>query len=214
MKSTASMYEKHNLEQRGRGFVLFEKERGAFISTAIGSGKKVIDLGSRDGSLTKYIAQGNEVWAADIDQAALVYLKEKLPSVEIVHLDLNKDEWDIPRNYFDAVVFAETLEHLYYPERVLERISGLLKTGGILVGSVPNAFSLKNRFRMLFGKKEHSSLGDPTHVNHFSYRELSGLLSKYFKQVRIYPLIQPKYRWLSKLSPNLFSFTLLFWAKK
>jgi|TARA_B100001971_G_C18155161_1_gene518079 2-polyprenyl-3-methyl-5-hydroxy-6-metoxy-1,4-benzoquinol methylase len=214
MESTSQIYAKHNLEKRGRGFVLFERERGGFISNAIGKGKKIVDLGSRDGSLTKYVAQENEVWAVDIDKAALAYLKEMMPSIETMYLDLNQDNWDLPKNYFDAVVTAETLEHLYYPENVLARISDLLKNGGIIAGSVPNAFSLKNRVRMFFGKKQHSSLGDPTHINHFSFTELEELLKKYFKQVRIYPLIQPKYRWLSKISPKLFSFSLLFWAKK
>jgi len=61
MESTSQIYAKHNLEKRGRGFVLFERERGGFISNAIGKGKKIVDLGSRDGSLTKYVAQENEV---------------------------------------------------------------------------------------------------------------------------------------------------------
>jgi len=214
MQSTSDIYQQHNLEKRGRGFALFERERGHFLQNAIGEGKRVIDLGSRDGTLTKYIMKGNEVWAADIDRASLAYLKERLPEVETVELDLNDGAWDLPREYFDVVILAETLEHLYYPERVLERIHGLLKPGGVLIGSVPNGFSLKNRIRLLLGQKQYSSLADPTHINHFSYFELLALLSKIFKKATLYPLIQPKYRWLSKLSPNLFSFSLLFWAKK
>jgi len=214
MHSTGNIYAQHNLERRGRGFALFEQERAAFLQQAIGSGKKIIDLGSRDGTLTKYLVKDNEVWAADIDRASLAYLKERLPEVETVQLDLNEGTWDLPQGYFDAVVLAETLEHLYYPERVLERIKGLLKEDGILIGSVPNGFSLKNRIRLLFGKKQHSSLADPTHINHFAYSELLGLLSKTFRKATIYPLIQPKYRALARLSPSLFSFSLLFWAKK
>lgn len=214
MQSTSDIYQQHNAEKRGRGFALFERERGAFFAKAVGKGKKVIDLGSRDGTLTKYIAQDNEVWAADVDRAALAYLKERLPEVETVFADLNADAWDLPSGYFDAVMLAETLEHLYYPERVLSRIAGLLCEGGILVGSVPNAFSLKNRLRLFLGRKKYSSLGDPTHINHFSLRELYGLLSKEYKEVRIYPLIQPKYRLLARVSPGLFSFTLIFWARK
>ena len=106
------------------------------------------------------------------------------------------------------------LEHLYYPEEVLKRLSKIIKPGGLLLGSVPNAFSLKNRLRLFFGQKQHTSLEDPTHINHFSYSELLKILNKDFQGAEIIPIIQKKYKFLSKISPSLFSFMLFFRVKK
>lgn len=50
--------------------------RGHMFSSWTGAGKKVLDLGGRDGSLTRHYAQSNSVAIGDVDCAALAYAKE------------------------------------------------------------------------------------------------------------------------------------------
>jgi SAM-dependent methyltransferase len=107
---------------------------------------------------------------------------------------------------FDAVVAGEVLEHLPYPEPVLHEVSRILVTGGVLVGSVPNAFRLKNRLRFLCGRPPEE---DPTHRPHFSPGRLSALLSARFTDVEIEFVAS---RFL-QLSPRLFGNTMLFTAR-
>ena len=52
-------------------FSILEKERGDIFSLYIGSGKKVLDIGCRDGALTKYFVPGASVVGADIDELSL-----------------------------------------------------------------------------------------------------------------------------------------------
>ncbi|MDD5750390.1 MAG: methyltransferase domain-containing protein [Candidatus Pacebacteria bacterium] len=204
------IYSNHNSQQRGRGFVIFGKERGGLFAQWLGQGKKILDLGCRDCALTGYYARDNEILGLDIDQGGLDICREEL-GIQTKLTDLNGD-WDIPANSFDAVVAAELLEHLYHPEEVLRKISDVLKSGGMLVGSVPHAFSLINRLRILSGRKEGTPLADPTHINHFSYRELEKMLRNVFDIVEIRPFT--RFKLLGRIFPRYFSFLLLFRCEK
>ena len=62
-------------------------------------------------------------------------------------------------------VSCEILEHLYVMDRFIENVLRALKKGGVFIGSVPNAFRLRNRIKFLFG---HEFETDPTHVRLFS----------------------------------------------
>ncbi|MFA4890434.1 MAG: class I SAM-dependent methyltransferase [Candidatus Paceibacterota bacterium] len=209
-KSLGKIYEDHHQASRDRGFSIFAEERGNLLKKNIGKGKNVMDIGCRDGALAKYFFQENNVLGVDIDGSALNRAKESL-GIETIIADLNGDWHELGERKFDVIVAGEVLEHLYFPEKVLEKVSSHLNNKGIFLGSVPNAFSLKNRIRYLFAKKENTPLGDPTHINHFSYKELKNLLQKYFSEVEIIGL--GRFKFLSKLMPGWFAFSLFFKAK-
>jgi len=106
------------------------------------------------------------------------------------------------------VVASEILEHLYRPEDVIRKISETLKPDGLFMGSTPNAFSLANRIRLFMARPSKTALADPTHVHQFSHRELLSVLKKYFVDVKFIPMGRLGY--LGKISPGLFSFSLVF----
>ncbi len=204
------IYRNHHSKNREEGFVLLKEERGKIFKDAIGKGEKVLDIGCRDGYLTELFCKENDVLGVDIDGELLKKAGERL-GIKTKQMDLN-GEWNLPNNYFDVVVAAEVIEHLYFPEEVLKKISAVLKPNGILVGSVPNAFSLKNRLRYLLGIKKNTPLSDPTHINHFSYKELKQLLNSFFDEVSIIPI--GRFAFLDKFFPGVFSFGLVFITKK
>jgi 2-polyprenyl-3-methyl-5-hydroxy-6-metoxy-1,4-benzoquinol methylase len=205
-ESQRDIYRYHHKTNREEGFSILKGERGKLLNELVGSGKTVLDIGCRDGALTKYFVSGNKVLGVDIDDVALAEAAKL--GIETLKIDLNGDWKEIAWRKFDVVVAGEVLEHLYYPERVLERIKRVLNPGGSLIGSVPNAFSVKNRLRYLIGTKRHTPLSDPTHINHFHIIELREMLKKYFKKVEIVGL--GRYQRLSRVAPGLFSFDLFF----
>jgi 2-polyprenyl-3-methyl-5-hydroxy-6-metoxy-1,4-benzoquinol methylase len=209
MSTLEDLYHTHHEKGDRLGLSLFKDTRGDFLRNAVGTGKRVLDIGCRDGVLTETYAKGNEVVGVDIDSAALAAARERL-GIETTQFDLN-GEWPLPPASFDAVVAGEVLEHLYFPEKVIERITGVLTSDGVFAGSVPNAFSLRNRFRLFFAQKKNTPLGDPTHINHFSRPELIQMLSRHFKEVTVEPL--GRYAALDKIFPGYFSFMHLFKAK-
>ena len=149
--STEDLYRYHHRINAREGFSIIEQERGLLFRRLIGTGKKILDIGCRDGTLTRHFLEGNDVTGADTDSRALARAAER--GIRTVQFDFNDADWPLQPESFDVVVAAEVIEHLYFPERVLGRIVKLLKPGGVLVGSVPNAFSLKCRLRYLFGSK-------------------------------------------------------------
>jgi len=203
------LYESHHQNKRAPSFSILKEERGLFISTAVGTGKNVLDLGCRDGALTAYFTKGNKVVGADIDKNALERAAKNL-GIKTVFMDIYGDWSELEGKKFDAIVCGEVLEHLYYPEKILEKVAGHLTSEGMFIGSVPNAFSLKNRLRYLAGTKRHTPLSDPTHINHFSYTELEGLLGDHFAEAEVSGL--GRYAWLAKKSVDLFAFDLVFVA--
>lgn len=208
--SLKEVYATHHRERRGDSFIIQGDVRGAFLRETIGTGKNVLDIGCRDGALTGYYAKGNDVLGLDIDSDALSRAEEKF-SIKTKHTDLHGD-WGVSLNTYDVVVAAEVIEHLYYPDIVLQKIHSVLRDGGILVGSIPIAFSLANRLRFLMGTKKGTPLADPTHINQFSRPEFEGLLKKNFNEIEIIPL--GKFSFLDKFFPGLFSYMILFRAKK
>ena len=203
------VYRHHHTTGNRLGKSVLSEVRGAFFREKIGTGKKILDVGCRDGVLTKAFASGNEVLGLDIDDEALAIAEREL-GIVTKQVDLNGD-WGFPARTFDAVVASEVIEHLYFPDRVLEKIANALKDDGVLLGSVPNAFSVQMRTRLFLGKKRATPLNDPTHINHFSHGEMKELLQEYFKDVRMYPV--GNYAWLDPLWPGMFSFGLLFEAR-
>ena len=208
--SNEEIYIRHHKERKKEGKALLKNERGAFLRHAIGTGKKVLDIGCRDGALTREYSTGNKVLGVDIDPGALEEAKRNL-SIDTFKMDLC-GEWNLPEKNFDAVVAGEVLEHLYYPKYIIKEVCRFLSDDGIFVGSVPNAFSLANRIRLFFGMKEKTPLSDPTHINHFKYSELKSILKEGFKEVSIIPL--GKFTFLDKIFPGYFSYMLLFKASK
>ncbi|MDE3055961.1 MAG: class I SAM-dependent methyltransferase [Verrucomicrobiota bacterium] len=184
MKEDLALLYKEHHRQRGRYDYLFcQGERIPWLSKWIGKGKRVLDLGCRDGALTQAFAEGNEVIGVDVDPEALRRIKERL-SIETYWLDLN-GEWPFAKDSFDVIVSCELFEHLLFPARLLGNIALALKEGGLSIGSVPNAFRLRNRIRFLQGEEFDK---DPTHLHLFSYTKLQGFLETSFSEVTILPL--------------------------
>ncbi len=206
------VYNYHHTKERGDFFLILGDERGSFLKEKIGSGKKVLDIGCRDGALTKYYAKDNEVLGCDVDSEALSRA-EKFLGITTKHLDLNGD-WGLPKNNFDVVVAAEVVEHLYYPVHVFKKINDVLKTGGFFVGTIPHAFSIQNRVKLFFGSKSGTPLQDPTHINHFCHKEFKKLLEKQFVNVEIKGITSPRYNKLTFIFPFFFAHDIMFYAQK
>jgi len=172
LEQLSDRYAEHNRLERGAGFVFAGPERVELFRRYVGGpGRKVLDLGCRDGALTRAYAGGNEVVGVDADRDALTEA-EKL-GIETRWADLD-EPLPFDEASFDVVVAGELLEHLRDPHRVVADVRRVLRPGGTFVASVPNAYRLKNRLRFLLGRKPED---DPTHLQMFSTGEVRSLLA-------------------------------------
>jgi SAM-dependent methyltransferase len=139
----------------------------------------VVDLGCRTGALTQHYAPGNAVTGVDVDREALVRASERL-GIETVWADV-EEELPFADGTFDVVVAGELFEHLADPAAAVAEVRRILRSGGRLVGSVPNAFRLKSRIRFAAGRHPEP---DPTHLQLFTPDALRALLRD-FEDVQI-----------------------------
>src|SRR6266581_1341746 len=180
LEQLSDRYAEHNRVERGAGFVFAGPERVELFRRYVGGpGRHVLDLGCRDGALTQAYAGGNEVVGVDADREALAEA-QKL-GIETRWADLD-DALPFEDGSFDVVVAGELLEHLRDPRSVASEVLRVLRPGGTFVGSVPNAYRLKNRLRFLLGRKPED---DPTHLHMFSPADVRALLL-HFEEPRVH----------------------------
>lgn len=112
----------------------------------------------------------------------LVQIPQEIPHIEF---DLNDsgdpEKWvELPR--FDAIIFAEVLEHLYVaPEHVFSFLKSGLKAGGYLVLQTPNATAIGKRLKMIMGIHSYERIrkgDDPGHFREYTKNELLGYSRK------------------------------------
>jgi SAM-dependent methyltransferase len=196
-------YEEHHRERRAEGDFVFVPERIPLFVAAIGRGKRVLDLGCRSGALTQHFLDGNTVVGLDVDAAAL----EKAAVLGIEPVQANVEEpLPFDNGSFDAVVAGELFEHLQFPDALVSEIRRVLRPGGVLVGSVPNAFRVQSRLRFLRGRSPED---DPTHLRMFSPAAMRVLLGRFEQPELSY--VGGRY---ARLSARLFARDLVFTATK
>lgn len=203
-----SFYESHHKDGKRLKQSFLENKRGHLFAEWIGKNKKILDLGGRDGTLTKYFIKNNNVILCDIDKNALAYASKEY-QINTKQVDLNKS-LPFPDNSFDVVLLAEVLEHLPYPTITLGEINRVLKKNGQFIGNVPLAYHLKDRWQILRGRKLLIS-GDPTHLQFLTYDDAQKLISEYFN---IEEIVILKGGRLSNKLPKSFARNIAFRSTK
>jgi SAM-dependent methyltransferase len=204
LEQLSERYAEHNRVERGAGFVFAGPERIELFRRYVGGpGRKVLDLGCRDGSLTGAYADGNQIVGVDADREALAAAAGL--GIETRWADLD-EPLDFDDATFDVVVAGELLEHLRDPRRIVADVRRVLKPAGTFVGSVPNAYRLKNRVRFLLGRNPED---DPTHLQMFSPDDVRKLLDG-FEEPRLHFIAGR----LVGLQPRLFANDIVFSGRK
>lgn len=179
LERASERYREHHRTSRSREFVFAGPERAEIFRRYVGGpGRRVLDLGCRYGALTRAYLEGNDVVGLDIDRDAL----EEAAKLGIETRWADAEEpLPFEDESFDVVVAGELLEHMREPETVVDEVRRVLRGGGSFVGSVPNAFRLKNRLYFLLGRPPED---DPTHLQLFSPAAVHRLLRN-FEDVRL-----------------------------
>jgi 2-polyprenyl-3-methyl-5-hydroxy-6-metoxy-1,4-benzoquinol methylase len=78
---------------------------------------------------------------------------------------------------FDAVVFLQTIEHVFDPVAVLEHLRSLLTPAGVVYVSTPNVLTL--------APSGAAKSGNPWHLKEYTAEEFRGLCRAAFEQVEL-----------------------------
>ena len=193
----------HEDREKHADFVYVPERVPLFVEAVGGPGKAVLDLGCRAGALSQHFLDGNEVTGVDVDEHALRHAAER--GLRTVWGDV-EEPLPFEDGSFDAVVVGEILEHVRFPDEVVAEIGRVLKPGGVVVGSVPNAFRLKNRVKFLLGRSPENN---PMHLRMYSPDAIGQELAP-LGDVRVTPVGGR----LARLHPRLFGNALVFVVRR
>ena len=143
-------------------------------------GAQVLDIACGSGFGVKILLERGaaRVVAADLSEEALLAAEEALrpfgDRAEVRKVDAL--EMSLEDGTFDAVTSMETLEHLPDPLRFVSEAARVLRPGGILALSTPNA---------LVTLPEGGKPTNPFHMREYSPTELAGILHPHFRVLEV-----------------------------
>ena len=139
-------------------------------------GLRVLDVGCGFATTSARIEKlGNEVTGIEESAEACAVARTRLSHV------LQADLVDaIPQGTYDAIIFADVLEHLPWPVSVLKRYLQYLAPGGSVIISLPNVGLWSVRLAHLFGSWEYQETGvlDRTHLRFFTRRSARWMIGE------------------------------------
>ena len=116
----------------------------------------------------------------EVDQAAAAEARNSIDRVLTGDIEtMNFDHYDIRRNSIDLVIFADVLEHLYDPWKVLQMLHPYLRADGRVVASIPNIQNIRAIQNLINGHWSYTDMGllDATHIRFFTLAEIGKLFS-------------------------------------
>ncbi|OON99035.1 MAG: hypothetical protein ATN35_02455 [Epulopiscium sp. Nele67-Bin004] len=145
----------------------------------------VLEFGPAHGRLTKYLSEqmNCEVTIVEIDDEAgneaSTFAKESFVGEDVGNIENYK--WaTLIDNKFDYILFADVLEHLYYPQKVLEKAKEFLKDTGAILVSIPNISHHSVIIDLIQDKFEYREIGllDNTHIRFFTKQSFVSMIDK------------------------------------
>ncbi len=116
-------------------------------------GKKILDVGFGSGGVSVAFARsGGVVSGVDVDQE-LKDVAERLAKESNLNIDFkiyNGVDLPFPADYFDFIVCSSVLEHVSFPEKVLNDMLRVLKPGGRMLLSLPNKYAPKETHTLAY----------------------------------------------------------------
>lgn len=163
----------------GRPAGYYEQARPEVANLVPADCRRVLDVGCGAGGLgALLVARGHQVTGIELIAEAAAQARGRLH--EVVVADIEADDLPFPAGSFDAIVFADVLEHLIDPWRALGETVTLLSPGGVVVASVPNVQNAAVLWRLVRGRWDYRERGvlDRGHLRFFTLKSLRGLFAQ------------------------------------
>lgn len=149
------------------------------------AGLRTLDVGCGAGELSAALRSRGAAFAAgiELDPAAAARARPRLD--ELIEGNILNGDLPWAPESFDLLIFADVLEHLPDPDRVLTRCLELLARGGRVVVSVPNMRFWSVLLRLIVDRWAYTDHGvrDRTHLRIFTRRTLVAMLADHGLQV-------------------------------
>ena len=156
----------------------------------IDNNSTVLDVGCASGVIGEYLSKEKKctLIGIDNDDKQLFVADSKKCYKKLFNMNLNKIDNEINEyvNYFDYILLADVLEHLYDPAELLEKLKPYLKSNNsYFIMSIPNISHGVIKLKLLHNKFEYTSAGllDDTHIRFFTLSSIIELLNNLNLQI-------------------------------
>lgn len=159
-----------------------DDERVRQIVELIGKNRVVLDIGCGIGEIGELLIKNkNKVYGVDISPTAAKKASQR--GLIVKCCDIEKERIPFKNNYFDIVLAAEVVEHIFDTDEFLNKVKEKLKKKGELVITTPNLATLGRRLFLLTGKNPLTEIrltkDSAGHVRYFVKDTLFSLIESH-----------------------------------
>ena len=169
------------------------RNSNSVILKNIKTNSRVLEIGCAHGRMTKYLKEqlgctidiieknkNSGYHATEYARTSILGTKGDIENKFTIRRLLDANKWQHNTSTYDYIIFADVLEHLVDPDKVLIKCAKLLETNGMIWISVPNISHNAVLIDLLQDKFEYRDLGllDKTHLKFFTEDSLEKIIDK------------------------------------
>lgn len=187
-----------------------DKPRTELIDLITETPQRVLEIGCGAGATglaLKQKFQDIEYVGVEPDEGAAKIAQTRLDRV--IFSDIEKvqlDTFGLTKEYFDLIICADVLEHLYDPWKILFALRNNLVPDGRILASIPNIQHISIINNLLNGNWTYSKYGllDATHIRFFTLSEITKMFSDTgYKMIQLSHAVQPEVEGVKKWPTDL-----------
>lgn len=134
---------------------------------------KVLDYGCASGEFVDFVKDAYDITGCDISDDAIAIAKEKHSTIKDKYSTLK--EFKESGSRYDVIVLWDVIEHIEYPDQIIELLDGKLEKSGYLILSTPDIGSLFAKIT----KSMWPFMTPPEHLCFFTKRSFQKFAEKH-----------------------------------
>lgn len=176
---------------------------------------RVLEIGAGSGETLRNVKEcGLAEYVVGVDVTEVKDSSQSHPAMDrFIIGDIENLALDLEEGSFDVILCGDVLEHLRDPWRTLERLRPLLRTGGLVIASVPNVRYWKVSMGLFWGGQWNycdEGILDRTHLRFFVKQSVLDLFTGAGFRIVTLEKVGPQRKWgMVKWAINLLTLGLL-----
>lgn len=155
----------------------YRRRHKLMAQAGLKGGERLLEIGCGAGQFIATCVDSYEWYGVDVSRAGIDRARERLTTLAPERLTASPIEQYQPSvgaGGFDAVLIFDTIEHVFDPSILLEKVANWLKPGGVVILSTPDIGATMARI----SGKRWPFMTPPEHLSFFSHRSITASLER------------------------------------